>query len=395
MASENVLPFPARQAPQSSSRLIPSRLRDARKLARLSQPELGERCGVTRQAISAYERGDKFPEAPTFTRLAAALNQPVLFFTSEDGPRFGSTGLKFFRRFGPDTARRNNACAVLGDWFVQTVRYFDGFVNYPAIQIPEAASDEPSGRYSGEYIDRIAEDCRKQWGLGLGPISNVLSLLESKGVAICKYELTGERVEAFSFWNGGHPFIFMASEKDANVRIRYDLAHELGHLVLHRWIEEEELEEPKLLKAIEFEADRFAGAFLLPSKSFPNEVFTARLDAFVGLKRRWLVSVQAMIYRCRDLGLIDDDQFLNLYKQISYRRWRTREPLDDPTVLPLEQPRLLRRAFELIINAGRKYPDEIVSELHLSPALLEAFCNLPPGTLSPPAQEPSADPTLK
>src|SRR6266446_2116744 len=316
MTNENVLPFPARYEPQPASRLIPSRLRDARKVARLSQGDLGERCGVTRQAISAYERGDKSPEPATFRRLADALNQPISFFTTEDRPQFGNPGLKFFRRFGPDTARRNDACTVLGDWFVQTVRYFDDFVNYPIVRVPEATSDTPSGRYSGEHIDLIAEDCRKQWGLGLGPISNTLALLESKGIAICRYELTGERVEAFSFWNGDHPFIFMASEKEANVRIRYDLSHELGHLVLHRWIEKEELEDPKILKAIESEADRFAGAFLLPSKSFPNEVFTTRLDAFVGLKRRWLVSVQAMIYRCRDLGLIDDDQFLNLYKQI-------------------------------------------------------------------------------
>jgi Zn-dependent peptidase ImmA (M78 family) len=102
----------------------------------------------------------------------------------------------------------------------------------------------------------------------------------------------------------------------------YDLAHELGHIVLHRWIEQVDLENKTILKEIEAEADKFAGAFLLPSTSFPNEIYTARLDAFVPLKERWKVSIQAMVYRCRDLDIIDADQALNLYKQISFRRWR-------------------------------------------------------------------------
>jgi Zn-dependent peptidase ImmA (M78 family) len=186
----------------------------------------------------------------------------------------------------------------------------------------------------------------------------------------------------------------MTSEKVSGVRVRYDLAHELGHLVLHRWVEESELEDPKLLKAIEAEADKFAGSFLLPRKSFPNEVYTTKLDAFVTLKRRWLTSIQAMIYRCRVLGLVDDDQALNLYKQISYRKWRTREPLDDPKEIVIEQPRLLRRAFELIVNARRKHPDEILNDLSLGPDLVEAFCNLQEGTFATPSPEPF-EPTLK
>jgi Zn-dependent peptidase ImmA (M78 family) len=206
--------------------------------------------------------------------------------------------------------------------------------------------------------------------------------------------MEGERIEAFSFWNGQRPFIFMASEKESGARIRFDLAHELGHLILHRWIEPVELEEPKILKRIEAEADRFASAFLLPHQSFPNEVYTAKLDAFVELKKRWRVSIQAMIYRCRDLELIDDMQFTNLYKQISYRKWRTREPLDDPRQIPLEAPRLLRRAIELLLEGNRKHPDEILADLAFNPRLVEKLCNLPSGILTVGHQE-IAEPTLK
>jgi Zn-dependent peptidase ImmA (M78 family)/transcriptional regulator with XRE-family HTH domain len=387
-------PGPAVRALQAGRLLIPSRLRDARKVGRLSQTELAERIGVSRQAVSAYERGDKSPEPATFQKIADILQQPVAFFTNGDGAAFGASTTKFFRKFGPDTARRNDACDVLGEWFVQTARYLDGYVNYPIPALLEAAPAHPHGRYTFDEINEIALNVRKQWGLGPGPISNVLALLESKGIVVCRCAMNGEDIEAFSFWSGPRPFIFMASEKEAGVRLRYDLAHELGHLILHRWIEQSELEDKGTLKAIEAEADKFAGAFLLPSTSFPNEVYTTRLDAFIPLKERWKVSIQAMVYRCRDLEIISDDQALNLYKQISFRKWRKKEPLDDPHRIPLEQPRLLKRAIELVLESKRKHPDEILNELHLSQGWIEAFCALQPGSLRA-IPSPLEDPTLK
>lgn len=347
----------------------------------MSQGELGDRIGVTRQAVSAYERGDKNPEPETFDSIARTLNQPVIFFTAGSSARFGEFGPKFFRKFGSDTVRRNEACTILGEWFVHAARYLDGYVNFPPVDLPEFAPSDAAGGYSAEEIEHAAEACRAHWGLGIGPISNVLALLESKGIAACRYEMTGEKVEAFSFWNGARPFIFMATEKECGVRTRFDLAHELGHLVLHRWVEESELADRTTLKRIEREADRFAGAFLLPRRSFPNEVYTPRLDAFVSLKQRWRVSIQAMVYRCSNLGLFDAEQVLNIRKQISFRKWRTKEPLDDPSIIPLEQPKLLRRALELVLEGRRRHPDEILNELALSPRIVEVFYNLPEGAL--------------
>src|SRR5258705_5057449 len=132
MATNKIVQFPspAVRASQAGRLLIPSKLRDARKVARLSQGDLGDLIGVSRQAVSAYERGDKSPEPATFQKISDVLKQPVNFFTSPDSQRFGAAGAKFYRKFGPETLRRNEATAVLGDWFVQTARYFDSFVNY-------------------------------------------------------------------------------------------------------------------------------------------------------------------------------------------------------------------------------------------------------------------------
>jgi len=375
-------------------RLVPTRLRDARLAKRLNQSELAGVIGVTRQAISAFEQGEKSPEADTLARISATLDQPMSFFATEDRPVFGEFSVRTFRAFGPDTKRRNLMCDVLGKWFVQAARYFDDFVNYPKIELPVASPSRNDGRYTSEEIETAAEECRRAWGLGVGPLSNVIALLESKGITVCRVEIADEQIEAFSFWNGPRPFIFLASDKDSCVRARFDAAHELGHLILHRWVGPDELEDKKILKLIEREANRFASAFLLPRKSFPNEVYTTRLDAFIGLKRRWKVAIQAMIYRCKDLAIFDEDQVTNLYKQISARRWKTREPLDNPDEMPLEQPRLLKRAADLLLKSGRKAADEICVELQMSRKVIEAICNLPSGFLAG-GQMVEFQPTLK
>jgi Zn-dependent peptidase ImmA (M78 family)/DNA-binding XRE family transcriptional regulator len=383
MTSNNIIGFAnAARGKTTGRRLIPARLRDARIAKRLNQSELATVIGVTRQAISAFEQGEKAPEARTMANIADILEQPLSFFTAENRPAFGSTSVRFFRAFGPATKRRNLMCDVLAKWFVQTARYFDDFVNFPPVDLLAASPASEDGRYTAEEIEASAQECRKMWGLGLGPISNVVALLESKGITTCRFEIAEEKIEAFSFWNGARPFIFLASTKESASRARFDAAHELGHLVLHRWIGPEELENPKSLKLIEKEANRFAGAFLLPMQSFPNEIYTTRLDAFVELKKRWKVAIQAMIYRCKDLRIFDEDQITNLYKQISAKKWRTREPLDDTNIFPLEEPRLLKRATRLVVDGGKKTPDEICADIKISGRVIEKICDLPSGFLA-------------
>lgn len=394
MGTDNVVQLGAPRGFSLGHRLIPSRLRDARRALRMTQEQLGKLANVTRQAISSYESGEKLPDPTTFRLLVDALRQPASFFNTDDRPVFGQFSPRFFRKTGPETIRKNDACAVLGRWFVQTAKYFDEYINYPAVSVPMTRAEDASGRYTAEEIEGAAESCRSGWGLGIGPISNVLALLESKGIAVCRYDMDGERIDAFSFWSGSRPFIFLASERESGARVRYDLAHELGHLVLHRWIEAQELRDPKTLKRIEWEANRFAAALLLPRKSFPYEVYTPRLEAFLDLKLRWGVSVQAMVYRCKDLDIIDDDQFTNLYKSISFRKWRAKEPLDDPAKIRIESPRMLGRAMKMLIESNAKHPSEVLVDLGISAELLAEFCNVPRETFSTDAS-PSADISLK
>lgn len=384
VAFKNILQFPKTAHIGHSGRfLIPARLTEARLAARLTQTDVAARVGVSRQAISSYELGNKSPEPSVLCLISEVLGQPVNFFTKPEHSTFGRQSANFFRKKGTETKRRNQACEVYSTWFASTVYAFDHIANFPKVDIPcfEPENLQADG-YSDEEIERHAESVRKHFGLGLGPISNVIRLLETKGVLICKLELSGENIEAFSYWSGQKPFIFLASDKKSAVRRRFDVAHELAHLCLHRWIGEEELDDPARLKKIEAEADHFAGAFLLPRRSFPNEVYTPRVEGFISLKARWKVAIQAMIYRCKDLGIFDERQIVNMYKQISYKKWRTVEPLDSgPQAIPFEEPLLLRRVAELVFDSGRYTIDSFKSDIALSDSVLEQLLNLDFDTL--------------
>lgn len=380
---DNVVGFPSPSRHQATKPfLVPERLTEARLAKCLTQTELASMVGVTRQAVSAYELGTKNPEPTTLQGIANSLGQSVRYFTKESHNSFGAFSVNYFRKVGADTNRRNLACDIYKKWFTASVHAFDDIANLPEVDIPQfEPNDQSSSAYTAEEIETIAEKVRDHFGLGLGPISNVIRLLEVKGVSICRLELIGQNVEAFSYWSGERPFIFLASDKGSAARARFDAAHELGHLCLHRWISASEVEDSKRLKQIEAEANRFAGAFLLPRKSFPNEIYSSRAEAFVPLKQRWKVAIQAMIYRCKDLELFDDQQVTNLWKQISYKKWKTKEPLDGEGGLLLEKPTLLSTIAELILASSRSLFDDIMSHLALPSNTLEQLWGMEPNRL--------------
>jgi Zn-dependent peptidase ImmA (M78 family) len=208
--------------------------------------------------------------------------------------------------------------------------------------------------------------------------------LESKGVLVARSDFDTETVSAFSFWEGSRPFLFLGADRESACRTRFDAAHELAHLILHRGIASEELE-PRLDR-IEKEADCFAGAFLLPEESYPLEVFSTRHVAFEQLKARWKVSIAAQIYRCSDLLILSDDQILNLRKQLSANRWRKKEPLDDQ--IPPELPIVLNRSLEVLTAGKPEATSNILAGVRLSTGTVEALL----ATKLPASDEPP-DPT--
>jgi Zn-dependent peptidase ImmA (M78 family) len=172
---------------------------------------------------------------------------------------------------------------------------------------------------SAQDPEAAAEALRSYWGLGELPVKNMVTLLESKGIRIYSLAIDAKEVDAFSMWYGGKPFVFLNTFKSAE-HCRFDAAHELGHLVLHR---HGQAHGPEL----EREANAFASAFLMPRKSvLCNGPKSATLPGIVQHKKYWAVSVAALNYRLHALGMTSDWTYRTLCIQLAEAGYRTQEP---------------------------------------------------------------------
>jgi len=170
----------------------------------------------------------------------------------------------------------------------------------------------------------------------------MLALVESRGVRVFGLPTDDYEVDAFSFWYEDRPFIFVNASKSAE-RIRFDIAHELGHLCMHRTIT------TNRLRRFELDANAFAGAFLIPrSGLLPQIVGRLSLNDIMDLKKFWRVSATAMVLRLHQLGRITDWQYRSWMIELSEKGFRSTEPGG----LPHEQSALLRQIMALAREDG-------------------------------------------
>ncbi len=263
----------------------PSRLRVARKKRRYSKTRLAEGAGVILRAISAYESGEYSPTAETAARLAEALTFPVDFFFGDDLHE-PTAETASFRSLARMTASTREAALASGAIAMLLHDWMERRFALPPCDLPDLRQEDP---------ETAAITLRHEWGLGEKAVRNIVHLLESKGVRVFSMAESTD-VDAFSLWRDATPFVFLNTLKSAE-HSRFDAAHELGHLVLHR-------EAGVHGKQAEHEANRFASAFLMPRSSILERapVFPS-LSALIQLKKQWIVSVAALAYRLHALKL--------------------------------------------------------------------------------------------
>ena len=180
---------------------------------------------------------------------------------------------------------------------------------------------------SSERIpDKAAISLRQHWAIGEQPISNMVNLLESKGVRVFSLSENTKNVDAFSCWRNDTPYIFLNTFKSTE-HSRFDAAHELGHLVLHKHGGPHQ-------KAAEFEANTFASCFLMPEADIRSTISyvtsATSIDQLVQRKTRWGVSIAALVYRLHKIGILTDFKYRHLYIQINKMGYRTKEPNEMP-----------------------------------------------------------------
>lgn len=213
-------------------------------------------------------------------------------------------------------------------------------------------------------IRHIAEMARKHINLSEDNNKNFLFHLEKSGVFIFEKSI-GETIDAYSLWTEDDiPYIVLGNIKKSAARRNFDLAHELGHLLLHYKTEFNMLDKPSY-KLKEDEAHLFASEFLMPRKAFTEDILkiskVSNPDAYKELKEKWLVSLQAMAMRARNLELITHQQFRYFFMSINKNGYRKEEPLD--TILTIEKPMKVRSILQLILDKKIIDLEQLTEEL--------------------------------
>lgn len=336
---------------------------------------------VSAQAISQYETGKSSPSPDVFRSLAAAVHLPEPFFLREEVER--DDGTVFFRSMSTATKGARLRAARRYEWLREIVAYLGEFVDFPESNFPILNLPEDPLLLSDDEIEESAQHARDHWSLGVGPIANMVLLLENQGCIVARDTLGAETLEGLSRFVAPErrPYMIIGTDKGTPARWRFDAAHELGHLLLHAHVPPSLVAQQKYHKVIEQQAHRFAASFLLPLAPFGDDFFSTSLDTLVALKPKWKVSVAMMITRARHAGFISEETTRRLWINYSRRGWKKSkdEPYDD-TMEP-EEPRLLRRAFELILENGAQTADDVTTRLALPLFDVEALCGLPNGYL--------------
>lgn len=320
-----------------------SRLRLARHLRGWTLKELAGKVAVSTSLLSHFENGRREPQLEILEALGATLGFEPGFFMRPSPEPFLEEECSFRRKsVTPQFAKRK--VLAHGTLLSELISYLRAELDLPDLDVPEQPGT------SMEEAEEAARHCRAYWQLGLGaPLAHVGRVLERAGVVLLAIDTGDERIDAFSRW-GEESVVVLNRTKGSASRLRFDLAHELGHLVMHRQTEPGTPD-------TEDQAHRFASAFLMPREGFARDFNSLpRLDwpNLFELKRHWMVSVGAIVRRAYDLELINAAQYRRFNQYIRAKGWHKGEPQEPEE----ESPELLGAALQAMrFDLGRSLTD--------------------------------------
>lgn len=358
------------------------RLKIARMWRNLSATQLADLTGFSRQTISMLENGKLMnPEFATVQKLSEKLEFPITFFLEETKINFNESTTYFRsllttnKKYRVEQEEKIKFIAIVYNMLSEYLEFEK--VNLP--QIPTNVTPQEAANILREY-----------WGLGNRPIENIVYLAESNGLIVTDFETATGDVDAFSHKITSDDMetylIGYSKNKRTAARIHFDVAHEIGHILLHNWREDLECIDKEEFKEIELQAHAFASAFLLPEDEFRKDVspYATNLAYYTELKKTWKVSIAAMIRRAKDLDIITADDYSRLMRNMQKQGIRKTEPLDDELVTA--EPSLLRQAIKILFDQKVFTPNEFLEELSreygltLYPKDIETLLGLKKGT---------------
>ncbi|WP_159807848.1 helix-turn-helix domain-containing protein [Cellulomonas citrea] len=312
----------------------------ARRAKGWTQETLAERAGVTQATLSRYESGLRTPDDEALAHVARALGvTPALL--REAGRIEGGIAVNAHMRrqkTTPVTVWRELE-AQLNLVRLHAAHLGEEVALRAERSVPSFDTDETSPADAARLL-------RAQWRMPVGPIGNLTDWMESAGVLVVESNFgAGPRVDGLSQWANEHPIVMINANMPTD-RLRFTLAHELGHLVLHSIYIDDQAEQ---------QANEFAAELLLPAEQISHYLRRLRIGDLIELKRTWGVSIAALVERAHGLNLITGQQRASMYKMLNARGLRNPEPASED-IAP-EHPRLGAHIGESLAARGLTPPE--------------------------------------
>lgn len=323
----------------------------ARQARGLTQTELADRLGISQAQVSKLENGLDRADPLLVERYAQVLDyRPSFFF--QKAPLVGLPPYHHRKRARLGAKRLD---AIYAELNIRRL-HLQALIRSAEFDTPKALPDLRIEEFDGDCAE-AARVLREHWLLPRGPLRDVTRAVENAGILVLCCDFRTDLLDGLSLRiEGLPPLIFLRADMPGD-RYRFTLAHELAHLALH-WYS------PTSDDLMERQADGFAGAFLMPAHDIAPQLSNLTLSKLMMLKQVWGVSMQAILYRARDLGEVTERQSEALWRQISRAGYRKTEPVE----VPRERPNLLTEVVELHLDDLGYGVEEVSSMLHLNVA---------------------------
>jgi Zn-dependent peptidase ImmA (M78 family)/transcriptional regulator with XRE-family HTH domain len=323
------------------SKINPEMIVLARESRGMTQGELAESIGVSQGKVSKYEHGLLQVSEDDLEKISKVLGYTIEFFFQIDKV-YGLGHSMLFHRQRQDVP-------------VLVQKRIQGEVNISRMQVERlllSAEVESEFRIEpidlelhGGEVEQIAGLVRDSWRLPIGPVQNMTQVIEAAGGVILKKDFGSNGVDAAHLWVPGQPPMFFMNSRVPTDRYRWNLAHELGHAVMHRYPTDD----------IEREAHRFAAEFLMPAADMDHHLTGLTLEKAARLKIHWKVSMASIIKRAADLRKISERQYRSLFTKLSAAGYRTNEPI----TLEAEEPQLIPQLIDLYRQSFGYSPEDM------------------------------------
>jgi Zn-dependent peptidase ImmA (M78 family) len=298
------------------------------------------------------------------------------FYKIEKKTNAGSSPL-FFRSKSNIAKKVKTACKYQIKWTDEIKKQLETYVDFVEQDLPTI--DREYEDLTFEDIEELALTIRKEWEINDDPIGDLIGLLENQGVIVTQFATSNfcsfKGIDAFSCWKDGTPYILYHSTQKSAVRTRFSILHELGHVIMHSSIAEDDSIKKEIVDLADIQADRFAAAFLLPATSFPKDIRSTSLVSLEVIKRKWGAAMSTIIKRCETLELLTENQINYLKRQMTTQKYWHKEPLDD--VLTVADPEMMRDAIYLLIDNKIITKAAFINASALPVQDLKHICGLP------------------